>query len=102
MKENIRQLKQEINNIMQTEEIASLYEKPFHYLGDYWRDMDEEKDWIILSQTRGIWWLDEAGKWDYPGKRLQCEECYQYLSIVLEILKNNIKLLKLLNEVGKK
>lgn len=91
--EQNKKLIAELNELMKTE-IDGFDEenKVFPYLGWFWRNIDDdyEADGLPMSYYGGIWWLDEAGKWSYPQKRLSVEETNKALKIWITIVKANI------------
>ena len=97
----LKDLKQEINKLVEKAE-KDTGEKPFHYLGWFWRDLDLGSEYERFSFHDHLWWLDCAGKWDYPSKNIDGKELQNVLEIIKKIIENQIKLQDILKEGGVK
>lgn len=104
MIEENKKLIEELNELMKTElEGFDEDNKVFPYLGWFWRSIDDyEAEGLPMSYHEGYWWLDEAGKWDYPKRRLSVEETNKVLKIWITIVKANIEYFKFSKQLEEK
>jgi len=71
MDEERKLLIRKLNDLVRKVEDKTLgMDKVIPYLGWFWRDIDEDTEYLIFSLPKGsdYYWLDEAQKWDYPEK----------------------------------
>lgn len=92
----LKKLKKEINELMKNNDFVG--EKPFNYLGWFWRNLDVDDESEMFSFLDGIWWLDCAGKWDYPKKYINGDRLIKILEEYKSIIISNKKISAIFEE----
>ena len=100
MNDEIKFLIRKLNELVRKSEDTTLgMDKIIPYLGWFWRDIDEDTEYLVFSRPKGsnYYWLDEAQKWDYPQKIIRNpEEIKTILSRMIEVLEAYLLLVEIL------
>ena len=90
-------LAKKLNKLM--EDIVET-EKPIPYLGWWWRDIeDADRLPMSLPPMHDFYWLDNAGKWDYPGRYLDADDSRRVLEAMIKVAEAHIEMTTLLKTI---
>jgi len=100
VEERFSQLAKRLNKLM--DDLSALTDnKAIPYLGWFWRSIDPIRPVLRISWAGELekhWWLDEAGKWEYPRRYVEGEEAIKVLELCVKSAEYTFELLTLLKQ----